>query len=297
MRERLRQPTLNAVRAFETAARLGSLKAAATDLGVTSSAVSHQVRQLEEEIGKRLFIRHNNAIELTPEGQRLFEEIRPALRTIARATDAIRKDTTTVAMNVTTWFALHWLIPRLADFHKRHPRIVVEMAAVQRPVVLDDSMELIISYTRENSPVSSAVELLKAYARPMTAPGAWHDKKGRALDIRNVPLIGSTADDWDWRIWAAENEIEFEQLRVAHRFDTDAAVIAACRAGLGVALVPTETGRRDTQSSLLVPFGDFRERCFGIYWLTTAPRLRRPAQLFVNWLLKVAPGVEPRPGA
>ena len=294
MRDRLRQPTLNAVRAFETAARLGSLKAAATELGVTSSAISHQVRQLEAEIGKRLFIRHNNAIELTAEGHLLFEEIRPALRTIARATESIRRDTTTVAMNVTTWFALHWLIPRLADFQTRHPRIAIEMAAVQRPVVLDDSVELIISYARENPPVAGAVELLKDFALPMAAPGLWHDERGRALDIRKVPLIGSTVDDYDWHAFAADNKIEFEQLRVAYRFDTDAAVIAACRAGLGVALIPTESGRRDIEAGHLAPFGNFRERCFGVYWLATAPRLRRPAQQFVNWLLKVAPGLQPR---
>jgi DNA-binding transcriptional LysR family regulator len=171
------------------------------------------------------------------------------------------------------------------------------MAAVQRPVVLDDSVELIISSAREKPPVSGAVELLKDFARPMAAPGLWHDKKGRVSNIRNVPLIGSTTDDWDWRSWAAENEIGFEQLRVAYRFDTDAAVLAACRAGLGIALVPTESGHRDSQSGQLVPFGDFRERCYGVYWLATAPRLRRPAHLFVNWLLKVAPGIQPRPGA
>ncbi len=146
MRERLRQPTLNAIRAFEATARLGSLKAAAEALGVTSSAVSHQVRQLEEEIGKRLFVRRNNAIELTREGYRLFEQVGPALRTITRAAEAIRTDTKIVTMNVTNGFALLWLIPRLPDFQKRHPRIAVEMATVRRPVVLDDSVEMAISY-------------------------------------------------------------------------------------------------------------------------------------------------------
>jgi LysR family glycine cleavage system transcriptional activator len=138
MRERLRQPTLNAVKAFEAAARLGSLKAAAEALGVTSSAVSHQVRQLEEEIGKQLFIRRNNAIELTGESYLLFEQVAPALRTIARATEVIRTDTKAVALNVTNGFALLWLIPRLPDFQKRQPRIAVEMDTVRRPVVLDD---------------------------------------------------------------------------------------------------------------------------------------------------------------
>jgi LysR family glycine cleavage system transcriptional activator len=293
MRERLRQPMLNAVKAFEAAARFGSLKAAASALGVTSSAISHQVRQLEEEIGKRLFIRRNNAIELTAEGHRLFEEVEPALRMITRATEAIRLDTKVVALNVTTSFALRWLIPRLADFHKRHPRIGIEMVTVRRPIVLDDSVEMTIVYSEHGPPVSGAIELVKDFALPMAAAGLWRDNSGRARDIRSVPLISSRVDCLDWRMWAAEHNVEFAQLRFAYRFDTDCAAIAACRAGVGVALIPTDIGRLEIESALLFPFGASRELCFGGYWLATAPRLRRPAQIFVNWLLKVAPSIQP----
>jgi LysR family glycine cleavage system transcriptional activator len=292
MRERSGQPPLNAVKAFEATARLGSLKAAASALGVTSSAVSHQVRQLEQEIGKRLFIRRNNAIELTAEGYRLFEEVGPALRVIARATDALRMDTQVVALNVTTSFAERWLIPRLADFQRRHPRISIEMATVRRPIVLDDSVEMTIAFSEHGPPVSGAVELVKDFARPMAAPALLHDKGGRAQDIRAVPLLTSN-DGLDWRTWAAENSIEFAELRVAYRFDTDASVIAACSAGLGVGIIPSEIGRREIESGLLLPFGASRELCFGGYWLAAAPRLRRPAQIFVSWLLKAARGIRP----
>lgn len=286
----------DAVKAFEAAARLGSLKAAAEALGVTSSAVSHQVRQLEEEIGKQLFIRRNNAIELTGEGYLLFEQVAPALRTIARATEAIRMDTKAVALNVTNGFALLRLIPRLPDFQKRQPRIAVEMDTVRRPVVLDDSVELAISCSRHAPPVADAVELLKGLGLPMAASGLLPVKSGRARDIRGVPLISSTPDDWDWRGWARDNNIEFEQLRVAYRFDCESASLAACRAGFGVALVPTEIGAPEVESGLLVPFGTFRKRYFGSYWLVAAARLRRPAQIFRTWLLKVAPGIQPHHG-
>ena len=296
MRERLRQPMLNAIRAFEATARLGSLKAAAEALSVTSSAVSHQVRQLEEEIGKQLFVRRNNAIELTGEGYLLFEQVGPALRTITRAAEAIRTDAKVVTLNVTNGFALLWLIPRLPDFQKRHPSIAVEMATVRRPVVLDDSVEMAISYSRQAPPVAGAVELLKDLGLPMAVSGLSAPKSGRARDIRGVPLISSTPDDWDWRGWAQDNNIDFDQLRVAYRFDCECASLGACRAGLGVALVPTEIGAADVESGLLVPFGSFRKRYFGSYWLATAARLRRPAQIFRTWLLKVAPGIKPSDG-
>ena len=296
MRDQLRQPMLNAVKAFEAAARKGSLKAAAAALGVTSSAVSHQVRQLEKEIGKRLFNRSNNAIELTRDGHRLFERVGPALRTIANATEAIRIDSKVVAMNVSDSFAHVWLIPRLPDFQKRHPGIVVDIGTA-RPVVLDDSVELAISYSTHEAvqgpPGSRAIELLKDFGLPMAAPGLALAKSGGAPDIRVLPLISSTPDDWDWRGWAAENDIDFAELRVAYRFDTEVAALVACKAGLGVALLPTDLGPHEIESGQVVPFGAYPQRCYGIYWLATAPQLRRPAQLFVNWLLKQAPGIRP----
>lgn len=287
---------LNAVKAFEAAARKGSLKAAAATLGVTSSAVSHQVRQLEEEIGKRLFNRRSNGIELTRDGHRLFERVGPALRTIATATEAIRVDSKVVAMNVSDSFAHVWLIPRLPDFQKRHPGIAIDMSTA-RPVVLDDSVELAISYSThaavQGPPGSRAIELLKDFGLPMAAPGVARDKSGGGWDIRALPLISSTPDDWDWRGWAAENGVDFDELRVAYRFDTEIAALAACKAGLGVALLPTDLGPAELEAGQVVPVGDYPRRCYGVYWLLTAPRPRRPAQLFVNWLLNVAPGIRP----
>ena len=184
----------------------------------------------------------------------------------------------------------------VAGKQKRHPSIAVEMATVRRPVVLDDSVEMAISYSRHAPPVAGAVELLKDLGLPMAVSGLSAPKSGRARDIRGVPLISSTPDDWDWRGWAQDNNIEFDQLRVAYRFDCECASLGACRAGLGVALVPTEIGAADVESGLLVPFGSFRKRYFGSYWLATAARLRRPAQIFRTWLLKVAPGIKPADG-
>lgn len=293
MPEGLRQPALNAVKAFEAVARLGSLKAAAIALGVTASAVSHQVRHLENEIGKRLFVRRNNAIELTREGHRLFEHVGPALRSIAKATEAIRHDTRSVSLNVTTSFAQLWLIPRLADFRRRHPRISIDMATVLRPIVLNDDVEMTIFYARPGplTQISGAVELVKDFAVPMAAGTLSDGLKSEAADIRSVPLIGSTTDDWDWRDWSAENNVDFADLHIAYRFDTDVAVIEACRAGLGVALIPTATRQTTEDGRQLVPFGRFKERCYGSYWLATAPRLRRPAQALLRWLLEIAPSL------
>src|SRR6185369_8307386 len=130
--------SLNAVRAFVSAARLGSLKAGAAELGVTAGAVSHHVKQLEAEIGKPLFVRRNNRIELTRDGKQLFDQVAPALKSIARASDAIRMEGRVVTMNISSSLAQFWLVPRMIEFQARHPRIAVEMETERRPIVLDE---------------------------------------------------------------------------------------------------------------------------------------------------------------
>src|SRR5882724_7178600 len=135
MQDQLRRLPLNGVRAFETAARLRSLKAAAAELGVTPSAISHQVKQLEEAIGTRLFLRRNNGIDLTADGQRFYEAVGPALAAIARAGQAIRRDTQEVVLKVSTSLALRWLIPKLHEFRRANPRISVKMETAPPPIL------------------------------------------------------------------------------------------------------------------------------------------------------------------
>jgi LysR family transcriptional regulator, glycine cleavage system transcriptional activator len=292
MQGRLRYPPLNSVRAFEAAARLGSLKAAAADLGVTASAVSHQVKQLEEEMGKRLFIRRNNSLELTRDGRRFFDEIGPALKLIAHAAETVARGFDVVAMNVSASIAQLWLIPRLADFHRRNPRISIDMETARRPIVLDEGCDLTITFSRDGAPTADAIHLLADWAAPMASP-EFLQTRSRPLRIQDMPLISSTPDGWEWQHWASTNGIDGSQLRVAFRFDTDCAAIAACAAGVGVTLAPACFTLKERDAGLLVRFGDYADQEFGDYWIAPAPRLRRSARIFVSWLQATARTTKP----
>jgi LysR family glycine cleavage system transcriptional activator len=291
----LRQPSLNAVRAFVAAARLGSLKAAAAELSVTAGAVSHHVKQLEVEIGKPLFVRRNNGIELTRDGKLLFDEVAPALKIIARASEAIRKENQIVTMNVSSALAQFWLVPRLVDFQARHPRIAVEMETERRPVMLDESVDLAVSYSRSGSPSSTALRLLTDRAVPMAATAFRRGRWGAAERIEDVPLISSTRDDWEWREWAAGNDFDFARLQIRYRFDTDSPAIRACSSGLGVMLMPGWLGQEG--SDKVAPFGAYPHQVLGAYWLALNPRLRPAARTFVSWLRKTAEAAESKGGA
>jgi DNA-binding transcriptional LysR family regulator len=289
-----RQPSLNAVRAFVAAARLGSLKAAAADLGVTPGAISHHVKQLESEIGKPLFVRRNNSIELTRDGKQLFDAVAPALKTITRASDAIRKEARVVTMNISSSLAQLWLVPRLPTFQLKHPRIAIDMEIERRPVVLDESLDLAVSYSRSGAPAPGAVRLLTERAIPMATPAFRRNHRGTPEHIEDVPLISSTRDDWEWREWASANAVDFTNLNIRYRFDIDSPAILACNEGLGVMLMPDWAV--DWQAGIVVPFGTYRPQTLGAYWLSRDTRIRPAGKLFVSWLLQAARATETAKG-
>ena len=281
-----RYPSLNAVRAFVSAARLGSLKAAAADLGVTAGAVSHHVKQLEAEIGKPLFVRRNNSIELTRDGRQLFDAVAPALKTIGRASDAVRKEGRVVTMNISTSLAQFWLVPRLVEFQTRYPRIAIDMETERRPVVLDESVDLAVSYSRNGPPMPGAVRLLSDRARPMAASTFSRGRRAAAERIEDAPLISSTRAGWEWREWAMANDVDFGRLSIRYRFDTDGPAILACNSGLGVMLMPDWLGQR--KPGTVEPFGAYRHQTLGTYWLSVNTRVQPAARIFASWLLNAA---------
>lgn len=116
-------PPLAALRAFEAAARHSSFKGAAAELGVTPTAISHQVRLLEEVVGVRLFDRHPGKARLTESGLQLSNGVSDAFRGMEEAVDRVRRERQrrVVTLSATTEFTGKWLVPRLESFHARHP--------------------------------------------------------------------------------------------------------------------------------------------------------------------------------
>jgi LysR family transcriptional regulator of beta-lactamase len=125
-----RLPTLNGLRAFESAARLGGFTAAAQELHVTQAAVSRSVKALEGQLGYAVFLRNANALALTPEGRMLVPELTAAFELMAKATQRVRQSRAApvLTVGVGPTFAIRWLIPRLGRFQQRHPEIEVHTA-------------------------------------------------------------------------------------------------------------------------------------------------------------------------
>ncbi|WP_454811902.1 LysR substrate-binding domain-containing protein [Labrys neptuniae] len=285
-----RLPSLNAVRVFEAAARLGSLKAAGEELGVTASAVSHQVRHLEEGLGVRLFARSNNAIELTAEGARFAAATAPALDIIAAAASALQRDANEVLVRASVSLALRWLIPRLGSFRQAHPSIRVRLETPVSAMADHDDIDLVIGYSRAEGPAQGGTILFDDICVVVAAPDVaarYRDADAAALAASGA-LISATQDDWDWRRWAEVNGVDWRDVRMASRFEIDDAAWEAASAGLGMTLASPRLIERELRNGLLTIVGLQDGLQLGNYWVRARPPIRRGAELFLAWLLEAA---------
>lgn len=235
-----RLPPLTALRAFEAAARHLSFKHAATELSLTPTAISHQVRQLEEHLGVRLFARGTRRVDLTPAGQSLFPALRDGLDAIARAVQVVRPRTQprALVLSTTMAFASRWLLQRLARFAATHPDIALHLHTSDEPIDLQGgAAQLAVRYGPGSYPGLNCVPLLPSRFAPVCAFGL-HVRE--VEDLARVPLIGfewfrRDAGTPDWPLW-------FERAGCAPltrqlQFSDEVHAIQAAIAGQGVALV------------------------------------------------------------
>lgn len=265
--QKARQLSLNALRAFAAAARTGSLTVAGNELCVTSSAVSHQIKKLEDELGVRLFRRGSNTVSLTEAGQRLHGEVGPALALIERSANALRRDETEITVQASMSFAVRWLIPSLDRFRERCPeaRVRVETSPA-RDTAGDAVCDVAIRYFREGKNVEGWVLLVADASRPVVAPRLIAgSRRGRKIDISGLPAIQRVSGNWDWERWGRAAGVSRSQLRIQHAFDTDDAALHACVAGLGVVLAPPILTTREIRTGLLTVLPGFHPVEIGAY--------------------------------
>lgn len=141
-------PSLNAIKAFESAARLNSFKDAATELNVTPTAISHQIRALEESLKVRLFERKTRAVTLTKEGELLALSANQSLQDLLSTVSQLKGSPRTLTISTTSSFAAMWLVPNLADFQQQHPDIDIQIRAEEALIDIehDRRVDMAIRY-------------------------------------------------------------------------------------------------------------------------------------------------------
>ncbi|WP_206956513.1 transcriptional regulator GcvA [Trinickia acidisoli] len=255
--------TLKSIQAFEAAARLSSFALAAEELFVTPSAVSHQIKLLEEQLNIKLFHRVHRAAILTDSGRQYAEEITAAFTRIEHATREIGRveKSDILTIHCTPSFATQWLMPRLARFSSLHPDIDVRLNASTGAVdLVSESVDVDIRYgaRKLQPPGTMVLELPPETVVPLCAPALAQGPHpiARVADLREHALIHSEGCLVGWRDWMRlHRKIPLDITR-GPRFDRSFMSISAAVDGLGVCLESLLLAQRELESGRLVaPLG------------------------------------------
>jgi LysR family glycine cleavage system transcriptional activator len=297
---RRRALSLNGLRAFEAVARRLSFGAAAEELHLTQSAVSRQIKGLEDELGAVLFSRGTRHVDLTGEGTALLRAVAPSLDRIDASVRQIRQARGRRVVSVSTFasFASLWLIPRLVAFQQSHPDIDIRIGAHDAFIEPGASdVDVALRYCRPEDAPPGALRLFGEQITPAASP--WlleHGRKhGAALkkpaDLARHTLLEDdgalpSAEFLSWRHWLAVHGLgELEPARWLY-FDYTHQQVQAALAGQGVTLTRRAlTAELLARGELVEPFADARLASPFAYWLIASPQPGRPElERFAEWV-------------
>lgn len=265
-----RLPPLNALKAFEAAARHLSFTRAAEELFVTQAAVSHQIKALEEHLGLKLFMRKNRSLLLTEEGQGYFLDIKDIFSSLAEATERLlaRGAKGAITVSLTPSFAIQWLVPRLSLFTAQNPEIDVRIKATDEDEgSLTEDVDVAIYYGTGHWSGVRADKLHTEYLIPVCAPGLLAGDKPLAEpeDLKWHNLLHDTSRK-DWKNWFKSLGINKMNVNKGPVFSHSSMVLQAAIHGQGVALGQSTLTQPEIDAGRLVtPFSHVLERKEAFY--------------------------------
>lgn len=282
-------PPLNALRAFEAAARRLSFTRAAEELGVTQAAISHHVRGLEDHLGFRLFRRLNNGLLLTEKGETYLPSIRQAFDVLSEATDAVQGngEPQVLTLSVLPNFALRWLVPRLAEFHRRRSLVDVRLLTAYRGTeFLREDIDAAIRLGAD-WPGLNADHLFGSDMFPVCSPRLLEQRPLREpndLTLHSLLHVCGALDDWPrWLEAADAGSVAVDR---GASFDSYALALEAAVHGCGVAMARSAFVQDDLASGrLIAPFSLTVRRDEAWYFLWPKTGAPRKISLFRSWLL------------
>jgi LysR family transcriptional regulator, glycine cleavage system transcriptional activator len=290
-----RLPPLNAVRAFEAAARHLSFTRAAEELHVTQAAISHQIKALEERLGLRLFDRRHRALALTPAGQRYLPGVRAAFERLAAATEQLigAEARGAVTVSMISSFATKWLLPRLGRFRTAQPDIEVRITTSTSLVDFSrEDVDMAIRYGRGRWPNADAVRLVSEDIFPVCAPDLLKGPKPlkRLADLVHHTLLHVSGFQEDWQVWLTAAGASGIDPTRGPQFDMTLLALDAAANGLGVALGRTALVAGDLATGRLVKPFDIEMAAESAYYVVTPSRRTLPTKViaFRDWLLQEA---------
>jgi LysR family transcriptional regulator, glycine cleavage system transcriptional activator len=285
-------PNLSQLRTFEAAARLESFALAAHELSVTPSAVSHQIKELEQHFGRPLFLRANRQVKVSHEGRRLQATLSRVFDALAAACAEVSlpEDEQVLAVHCAPSFAVKWLGPRLQAFLDQAPAVTLRLTtgaeALDLRAAREVDLDIGYGYVR-SSPGVLVTPLGQEHIAPLVSPRLLMPGLTPAETLAQLTLIDSSLSPVTWQDWFALQRLPFPGAS-RPSFDRAALAIAAATDGMGVALESTTLADKELARGNLVILGEgtFKPIRQATHFLCQrSDERQRPAiQAFVLWL-------------
>lgn len=292
----LRLPPLNALRAFEAAARHSSFTRAAEELCVTPGAVSRHILKLESFLGSKLFTRRHAQVELTPAGEAYLHEIRQAFERISRATTTTRAaglNQRLLRIKVPPTCAARWLVPRLAHFHADHADISIQLTTSHDPIdFARDDVDAAVHYGRDIEPDHAGERLFNEVLVPVCSPqlASWNSAVRAPRDLAKHVLLHSIRRPNDWPDWFAAAGAPDVSIDKVLAFENSTLTYQGAVDGLGVAIAQAAFVLDEIERGRLVTPIGVPLRTDSAYFLVF-PREKadlRKVRLFHHWVASEA---------
>jgi len=282
-----RLPSLNALRAFVAVARHGGVSRASEALNLTHSAVSHQIRALQEELGVTLFEKAGRGLSLTGEGSRFAARVEAAFDEIEDAAHEIGAHThKRLRINTISSFAACWLLPRLGDFISSCPEIDVEVQSTNKPTDLKSGeADVWIAFGTGPYPGLFCELLLRDWLFPVCSPEfARQYKLHDHAWVDGVPLMHSDYEPWS--LWFPAAGITAREPERGIMFDNSALILQAAAKGQGLGLVRHSLAHDDLVAGRLVrPFSAYVDSPMSYFFLCRMDKLdTSPVTRFRQWI-------------
>lgn len=284
-------PPLNALRAFEAVARLGSLKQAADELNVTHGAVSRQIANLEDWMGVAVLEKHGRGVKLTDAGQRLGQVAGEAFERIAQACLELRRQTADApfVLGCPGSLLARWFIPRLDRLHRALPELRLQLSASEgEQDPRHAGLDALLWYAEPPWPADFVVyELAPESLGPVFSP---HYADAEQLcqappeAVLEQAVLHTASRPQAWPVWLRSQGLEPERLRLGQGFEHLYYLLEAALAGLGVAIAPRQLVADDLAAGrLLAPWGFVETSARLALWVPRR-RLDSRAERLAQWL-------------
>lgn len=287
-----RLPSIVALMGFEAVARTRSIAAAAREMHLTSSAVSKQLRELEQQLGCRLFARTTRSVELTPEGAEYQAAIAPLLAALEEATLQLRARAggeLQLELGVSHSLGNRWLIPRLASFYETHPDVRLNLTTISGvPDLAAGKLHCALSFCVRAPSGYLAEHVMRLRLYPVV--GARLAAALRRSDWRDAltryPLLDQATLPDAWPDFLRQAGVDSSLVRIGPRYQLLTMGLQAALSGLGVALLPLYVAQPELDAGRIVRLGDRHFDSVGSYQLLRRRAGPRNAalQAFAQWV-------------